>query len=260
MGVLTDTIEFLTADEEEGHHIIPAANIVDAEGKIVPDKDGKVICRFRSSYPRVATTEVDYMDLSPKQTVSVATCLIPFLENDDANRALMGSNMQRQSVPLVRTQAPFVMTGLEDRAAVDSGAVTVARAAGKVTLVGAHYLEVTRPTGEVDAYRLINFLRSNQATSITQKPLVQPGQFVRKSEPLADGPCTSEGHLALGRNILVAFMPWEGFNYEDAIILSERHGARRCLHLHPYREIRNRSSGDQGRSGRDHPRYPERRR
>ncbi len=135
---------------------------------------------------------------------------------------LMGSNMQRQSVPLVHTEAPFVMTGLEDRAAVDSGAVTVARAAGKVTLVGANYLEVTRPTGEVDAYRLINFLRSNQATSITQKPLVQPGQFVRKSEPLADGPCTNEGHLALGRNILVAFMPWEGYNYEDAIILSER--------------------------------------
>ncbi len=114
------------------------------------------------------------------------------------------------------------MTGLEDRAAVDSGAVTVARAAGKVTLVGAHYMEVTRPSGEVDSYRLINFLRSNQATSITQKPIVQPGQFVRKGEPLADGACTSEGHLALGRNILVAFMPWEGFNYEDAIILSER--------------------------------------
>jgi len=221
-GRMTGEIEFLTADEEEGHHIIPATTMVDPEGNISPDKDGKVICRFRSSYPRVVPSEIDYMDLSPKQTVSVATCLIPFLENDDANRALMGSNMQRQSVPLVRTEAAFVMTGLEDRAAVDSGAVTVARAAGKVTEVGAHYLEVLRPSGEVDSYRLINFLRSNQATSITQKPLVKPGQYVRKGEPLADGPCTSEGHLALGRNILVAFMPWEGFNYEDAIILSER--------------------------------------
>jgi len=221
-GCATGDISYLTADEEEGHHIVPATTQSDAEGNLIPDKDGKVICRYRSSYPRVSPIEIDYMDMSPKQTVSVATCLIPFLENDDANRALMGSNMQRQSVPLITTEAPFVMTGLEDRAAQDSGAVTVARAAGKVTRADAQRVEVTRITGEVDGYNLVNFLRSNQATAITQKPLVQPGQYIRKGEPLADGPCTSEGHLALGRNVLVAFMPWEGFNYEDAIILSER--------------------------------------
>ena len=221
-GCATTDISYLTADEEEGHHIVPAATGVDPNGKLIPDKDGKVICRYRSSYPRVAPIEIDYMDMSPKQTVSVATCLIPFLENDDANRALMGSNMQRQSVPLIATEAPFVMTGLEGRAATDSGAVTVARAAGKVTRADAARVEVTRLTGEVDGYNLVNFLRSNQATAITQKPLVHPGQYVRKGEPLADGPCTSGGNLALGRNILVAFMPWEGFNYEDAIILSDR--------------------------------------
>ena len=217
-----DEIAYLTADEEEGHHIVPATTQADAHGNLIPDKDGKVICRYRSSYPRVAPSEIDYMDMSPKQTVSAATCLIPFLENDDANRALMGSNMQRQSVPLICTEAPFVMTGLEDRAAQDSGAVAVARAAGKVTHVDASRIEVTRITGEVDKYRLVNFLRSNQATSINQKPIAHAGQFVRKGQPLADGPCTSEGHLALGRNVLVAFMPWEGFNYEDAIVLSER--------------------------------------
>ncbi len=221
-GRASEAVEYLTADEEEGHRIVPATTQMDDDGKIIADKDGKVICRFRSSYPRVAPTEINYMDMSPKQTVSVATCLIPFLENDDANRALMGSNMQRQSVPLVRTEAPFVMTGLEDRAAVDSGAVLTARAAGKVTLSDASRIEITRVTGEVDTYRLVNFLRSNQATSITRKPMVHVGQFVRRGQPLADGPCTSEGHLALGRNVLVAFMPWEGFNYEDAIILSER--------------------------------------
>jgi DNA-directed RNA polymerase subunit beta len=281
-GRTTDEISYLTADEEEGHHIIPATTPVSDDGTLLADPDGRVICRHRSSYPRVAPTEIDYMDLSPKQTVSVATCLIPFLENDDANRALMGSNMQRQSVPLVRTNAALVMTGLEDRAAQDSGAVIVARAAGLVTHVDAARIEVTRPdrrhtldaptveglsgrtaladiadpaTGEVlvnegsvieadiaariaalepaltvrvlekgavDRYRLLTFLRSNQATSIHQKPLVRPGQYVSAREPLADGPCTSEGHLALGSNILVAFMSWGGYNYEDAIILSER--------------------------------------
>ena len=221
-GRVTSQIEYLTADEEEGHPIVPATTQMDDTGLILPDNDGRVICRHRSSYPRVHPNEVDYMDTSPKQTVSVATCLIPFLENDDANRALMGSNMQRQSVPLVQTEAAFVMTGVESRAAVDSGAVITARAAGKVTHVDAHNIEVTRPDGMVDRYRLTNFLRSNQATCINQKPLVRPDEFVTKGQPMADGPCTSQGHLALGRNILVAFMPWEGFNYEDAIILSER--------------------------------------
>ncbi len=221
-GKVTEDIEFLTADEEEGHFIVPATTNADDDGTIIPDKDGRCICRHRSSYPRIRTSEIDYMDTSAKQTVSVATCLIPFLENDDANRALMGSNMQRQSVPLVRTQASYVMTGLESRAAQDSGAVTLARAAGIVTAVDASRLEVTRPDGIVDNYRLINFRRSNQATCINQKPLVNIGQYVTKGTPMADGACTDNGHLALGRNVLVAFMPWEGFNYEDAIILNER--------------------------------------
>lgn len=221
-GVMTEKIEYLTADEEEGHFIVPATTRMDEKNTIQSDPDGTIICRHRSSYPRVSPKQIDYMDMSPKQTVSVATCLIPFLENDDANRALMGSNMQRQSVPLVRTEAAYVRTGLEARAAIDSGAVRTARAAGRVTAVDASRVEVTRPDGVVDTYRLTNFLRSNQATSINQKPLVSFGQFVTKGESLSDGPCTSEGHLSLGRNVLVAFMPWEGFNYEDAIILSER--------------------------------------
>ena len=221
-GIMTEEIEYLTADEEEGHFIVPATTRMEEGNVILADTDGRIICRHRSSYPRVLPSEIDYMDMSPKQTVSVATCLIPFLENDDANRALMGSNMQRQSVPLVRTEAAFVRTGLESRAAIDSGAVRTARATGKVTAVDASRIEVTRPDGVVDTYRLTNFLRSNQATSINQKPLVNFGEFVTKGQALSDGPCTSEGHLSLGRNVLVAFMPWEGFNYEDAIILSER--------------------------------------
>ncbi len=223
-GKVTEEIEFLTADQEEGEkiYIVPATTTMDSEGNIIADKDKMVICRHLSSYPRVKPEHVTYMDTSPKQTVSAATCLIPFLENDDANRALMGSNMQRQSVPLVKTDAAYVMTGLEDRAAQDSGAVIVAKAAGRVTQVDSGHIQVTRANGDVDKYRLSTFLRSNQATCINQKPLVDAGQYVRKGQPLADGPCTSEGHLALGRNVLVAFMPWEGFNYEDAIILSQR--------------------------------------
>jgi DNA-directed RNA polymerase subunit beta len=162
------------------------------------------------------------VDLSPKQIVSVATALIPFLENDDANRALMGSNMQRQAVPLVRSEAPFVRTGVEGRAAQDSGAVILARADGMVTSVSAERIEVTRADGITDRYRLQKFMRSNQGTCINQRTIVRKGEFVTARQVLADGPCTDGGELALGRNTIVAFMPWEGYNYEDAIVLSER--------------------------------------
>jgi DNA-directed RNA polymerase subunit beta len=192
---------------------------VDGKGRIDTES---VSVRYRESYPAVPAEQIDFVDLSPKQIVSVATSLIPFLENDDANRALMGSNMQRQAVPLLRSEAPYVRTGVETRAARDSGAVVLARGDGMVTSASALAIEVTRADGTVDAYRLQKFIRSNQATCINQRPIVRRGDFVGRGQVLADGPCTDGGELALGRNTVVAFMPWEGFNYEDAIVLSER--------------------------------------
>ncbi len=218
-GVVKDEIVYLTADEEDAYRIAPASVPTDEKGKIMGDL---VNVRFRESYPQVPPTEIEFADLSPKQIVSVAACLIPFLENDDTNRALMGSNMQRQAVPLVVPEAAYVRTGVEGRAAQDSGAVILARADGMVTLSQADRIEVTRLDGIVDLYRLQKFVRSNQATCINQRPIVRHGQFVAEGEVLADGPSTDKGNLALGRNILVAFMPWEGYNYEDAIVLSER--------------------------------------
>ncbi|MGI8987657.1 MAG: DNA-directed RNA polymerase subunit beta, partial [Nocardioidaceae bacterium] len=170
----------------------------------------------------VLPDEVDYMDVSPRQMVSVATALIPFLEHDDANRALMGSNMQRQAVPLIRSQAPLVGTGMEFRAAVDAGDVTTAIAAGVVTEVEADFVEVMHDDGSYHTYRMSKFRRSNQGTCINQRPLVREGQRVEVGTPIADGPCTDEGEMALGTNLLVAFMSWQGHNYEDAIILSSR--------------------------------------
>ena len=218
-GVITDEVVYLTADEEEGYRIAPASVPVDEKGRFT---DESVSVRYRDTYPAVSPKEIDFVDLSPKQIVSVATSLIPFLENDDANRALMGSNMQRQAVPLLRAEAPYVKTGVEGRAARDSGAAVLARADGMVTSVTAENIEVTRADETVDDYLLEKFVRSNQATCINQHPIVFKGEFVAEGQVLADGPCTDGGELALGRNTLVAFMPWEGFNYEDAIILSER--------------------------------------
>lgn len=218
-GAITDEIVYLTADEEDSYRIAPASVSMDEKGRIIGEA---VSVRYRESYPAVSPKEIDFVDLSPKQIVSVATSLIPFLENDDANRALMGSNMQRQAVPLLRAEGPYVKTGIEGRGARDSGAVALAVADGMVTSVAADRIEVTRADGTTDHYRLEKFIRSNQATCINQHPLVSKGQFVTKGEVLADGPCTDRGELALGRNTLVAFMPWEGFNYEDAIVLSER--------------------------------------
>ncbi|MCC6445652.1 MAG: DNA-directed RNA polymerase subunit beta [Armatimonadetes bacterium] len=219
-GVASDETVFITADGEDEHYIAPANTPLDPEtGRILSDR---VVVRHDNTYPQVAATDVQYMDISPMQLVSPATALIPFLENDDANRALMGSNMQRQSVPLVVTEAPVVKTGLERKVAVDSGAVVTATREGVVEKVTAEEIAIRGEDGNVDTYRLMNMARSNQATCITQKPLARKGQRVRAGHPIADGPCTDRGELALGRNVLAAFMPWRGYNYEDAILVSQR--------------------------------------
>jgi len=181
-----------------------------------------VTCRYRHDIRLVPADQVDYIDVSPKQLVSVATALIPFLENDDANRALMGANMQRQAVPLIRTEAPLVGTGIEFRVAADSGVVVLARRPGYVERVTANEVIVRTDDGELDTYRLMKFQRSNQGTCFNQRSLVRKGDRVEAGDVIADGPCTDHGELALGRNVLVAFMPWEGYNYEDAILISER--------------------------------------
>jgi DNA-directed RNA polymerase subunit beta len=218
-GVVTDEIEWMTADIDHRYHIAPANEPLDEHNKYVHHQ---IQVRYEEQYPVVRPDQVEYMDVSPRQIVSVATALIPFLENDDASRALMGANMQRQAVPTLRPDAPIVKSGIERRAARDSGAVIIARREGTVVRVTADEIVVQTENGHQDHYRLMNMLRSNHATCITQRPLINKGQRVRKGQVLADGPCTDEGELALGQNVLVAFMPWGGYNYEDAILLSER--------------------------------------
>jgi DNA-directed RNA polymerase subunit beta len=218
-GRVTRSIEYLTADDEEKYTIAQANAKTNAEGRLI---ETRVTARRGSSIVLVPPEKVDYMDVSPKQIVSVATALIPFLEHDDANRALMGSNMQRQAVPLLRAEAPLVGTGVEHRAAVDSGAVLVAREAGEVVSVTGDAIVIKPDRGKERVYRLIKFQRSNQGTCINQRPVVSVGERVTPGDVIADGPCTDQGELALGHNVLVAFMPWEGYNYEDAILISER--------------------------------------
>ncbi|MGB9812655.1 MAG: DNA-directed RNA polymerase subunit beta [Thermovenabulum sp.] len=219
-GVVTNEIEYLTADEEE-EFIIAQANVpLDEEGRF---KQKRVTARFRDDIVVVPAEEVDYMDVSPKQLVSVATALIPFLEHDDANRALMGSNMQRQAVPLITTEAPLVGTGIEWKAAVDSGVMIIAKNSGVVERVTAREIVIRRDSDKgLDVYKVHKFIRSNQGTCINQRPIVKKGDWVNAGQPIADGPSTDQGELALGKNVLVAFMPWEGYNYEDAILISER--------------------------------------
>jgi DNA-directed RNA polymerase subunit beta len=224
-GKITEEVIYMSAMEESKHYVAQANVAVDKNGKL---SDDLVIVRHAGDVIVVPVDRVDYMDVSPKQLVSVAAALIPFLENDDANRALMGSNMQRQAVPLVRADAPFVGTGMEAIVARDSGAAIGARRAGIVDQVDATRI-VVRATDDldpakagVDIYRLMKFQRSNQSTCINQKPLVQVGDIVKKGDIIADGPSTELGELALGRNVLVAFMPWNGYNFEDSILLSER--------------------------------------
>ncbi|HSO28561.1 MAG TPA: DNA-directed RNA polymerase subunit beta [Candidatus Sulfomarinibacteraceae bacterium] len=217
--IVTDQIRYLPADEEEEHVVAQANARLDGEGHFV---DERVASRFRDQFPEARPATIEYMDVSPKQVVSVATALIPFLEHDDANRALMGSNMQRQAVPLLEPEAPIVGTGMEERAARDSGQVVVATRAGVVTSVTAERIRVEADSGELDEYRLLKFVRSNQGTCINQRPIVDVGQRVDALQAIADSSSTENGELALGRNVLVAFMSWEGGNYEDAIVISDR--------------------------------------
>ena len=218
-GTVSNDIIWMTADEDHRYHIAPGNEPLDAHGRFA---NTSIQVRYEDQYPIVKPDQVQYMDVSPMQIVSVATAMIPFLENDDANRALMGSNMQRQAVPTLRPQAPLVKTGVERRAARDSGAVIVAKRPGTVKSVTADQIVVETEDGRLDTYRLINMLRSNQSTCITQRPIVSKGQRMRRGQVMADGPCTDKGELALGQNVLVAFMPWGGYNYEDAILVSER--------------------------------------
>ncbi|HYQ84474.1 MAG TPA: DNA-directed RNA polymerase subunit beta, partial [Rubrobacter sp.] len=236
-GKLTEEVEYLSADEEEEFTIAQANTPIDPEtGRIA--QDAQILARRKGGdVATVAAEEVDYVDVAPLQTVSVGTALIPFLEHDDANRALMGANMQRQAVPLLRSEAPYVGTGMEFRAAADTGDVLLAREAGTVERVVADKIVVRRGNGEVDEYRLRKFARSNQGTCVNQRPLVQEGERVEAGTVMADGSSTDQGELALGKNLLVAFMPWEGFNFEDAIIISERivkDDALSSIHIEEY--------------------------
>ncbi|WJP97697.1 DNA-directed RNA polymerase subunit beta [Macrococcus bovicus] len=224
---VTDQIDYLTADEEDAYVVAQANARLDDEGHFLDDE---VVCRFRGDNTKMARTRMDYMDVSPKQVVSAATACIPFLENDDSNRALMGANMQRQAVPLMNPEAPFVGTGMEHVAARDSGAAVVAKYKGRVEHVEARQIKVRRIVEEggkeietdLDTYKLSKFARSNSGTCYNQRPIVAVGDVVTKGEILADGPSMELGEMALGRNVVVGFMTWDGYNYEDAVIMSER--------------------------------------
>lgn len=219
-GVVSDEIVYLTADEEDRHVVAQANSPIDADGRFVEPR--VLVRRKAGEVEYVPSSEVDYMDVSPRQMVSVATAMIPFLEHDDANRALMGANMQRQAVPLVRSEAPLVGTGMELRAAIDAGDVVVAEESGVIEEVSADYITVMHDNGTRRTYRMRKFARSNHGTCANQCPIVDAGDRVEAGQLIADGPCTDDGEMALGKNLLVAIMPWEGHNYEDAIILSNR--------------------------------------
>jgi len=215
---VTDEVVYMTADEEDGYIVAEANEPLDAEGRFVNKRIG---CRFQDEIIEVSPDRVDYMDVSPKQLVSVATAMIPFLENDDANRALMGSNMQRQAVPLIKPEAPIIATGIEYKAARDSGVVKICQNSGIVEKVTSNEIVVLREDGVKDHYKLLKYQRSNQGTCINQRPIVKKGEKVNAGDVIADGPSTDQGEISLGKNILVGFMTWEGYNYEDAILISE---------------------------------------
>ena len=233
-GRVTNEIRYFTADEEDKYVIAQANEPLDAEGHFINEV---VKVRIRDEITEVPRERVDYIDVSPKQVVSVATAMIPFLENDDANRALMGSNMQRQAVPLLVPQAPYIGTGMEYKCAHDSGVCALAREAGVVEKVDATQIQIREESGKLRTYRLQKFQRSNQGTCINQRVLVEEGQHVEKGQTIADGPSTEKGELALGRNILMGFMTWEGYNYEDAVLLSEelvRDDVYTSIHIEEY--------------------------
>ena len=280
-GRVTDEIVYLAADEEEEYVIAQASATLDEQGRFTgervlvrrgPQGAGVRVGATATSYGTtseidfVPPAEVDLMDVSPKQIVSVSTALIPFVEHDDANRALMGANMQKQAVPLLVAESPFIGTGIEARAAKDAGEVITAEGSGRVVEVSGEVIAVEYRAGQKDRfgnalglkrYAVAKFLRSNQNTCINQKILVSEGNEVQQGDVLADGPSTHNGELALGKNLLVAFMPWEGYNYEDAIVLSERlvrDDVLTSIHIeeHEIDALRH-----EAWSRRDHPRHPE---
>ena len=218
-GIVTDEIEYMTADTEDRYVVAQANEPLDEDKHFVAKK---VSARCREEILEVPAEDVDYMDVSPKQVVSVATAMIPFLENDDANRALMGSNMQRQAVPLLKPQSPIIGTGMEYKAAKDSGVVVLSKQDGYVDKVSANEIVIKDNDGVRHNYHLLKFLRSNQGTCINQRPIVEEGEKVTKGMIIADGPSTDNGEIALGRNVLIGFMTWEGYNYEDAVLLNEK--------------------------------------
>ena len=218
-GKVLDEVEYMTADVEDNYCVAQANEPLDENNFFMNDR---VTVRYRDEFREVPPSQADYMDVSPKMVVSVATAMIPFLENDDANRALMGSNMQRQAVPLLKTESPIVGTGMEYKAAVDSGVVVLAKRDGVVQKVSAKKVEILTDNGETDVYELIKFMRSNQGTCINQRPVVEIGEKIKAGDVIADGPATSQGEISLGKNALVGFMTWGGYNYEDAVLLNEK--------------------------------------
>ena len=218
-GRVTDEVEYMTADVEDDYIVAQANEPLDENGMFVHER---VNARHRDGFLEIDRMKVDYMDVSPKMVVSVATSMIPFLENDDANRALMGSNMQKQAVPLLKTESPIVCTGMEYKAAVDSGVVVLAKHSGRVTKVDAEQIEILSDENILDHYDIIKFMRSNQGTCVNQRPIVTLNQRVEKGDVIADGPATDHGEISLGKNALVGFMTWEGYNYEDAVLINEK--------------------------------------
>ena len=218
-GVVTDEVVYMTADVEDNYVVAQANEPLDDEGHFM---NQRVTCRLRDEFVTLPPANVDYMDVSPKMVVSVATAMIPFLENDDANRALMGANMQRQAVPLLKTDAPIVGTGMEYKAAYDSGVVIIAKRGGKVVAIDADTIEIQTASGEIDKYTLTKFSGSNQGTCINQRPIVSLHQEIEDGQVIADGPATCNGEVSLGKNALIGFMTWEGYNYEDAVLLNEK--------------------------------------
>jgi len=218
-GIVLDEVLYMTADVEDDYIVAQANEPLDEKGRF---RHAKVNARFRDEFLEVEASKADYMDVSPRMVVSVATAMIPFLENDDANRALMGSNMQRQAVPLLKPEAPIVGTGMEYKAAIDSGVAVLAKNAGRVIHVSADRIQIMNDGGTIDDYEVIKFMRSNQGTCINQCPIVKVGQQVKAREVIADGPATDNGEISLGKNALIGFMTWEGYNYEDAVLINEK--------------------------------------
>ena len=232
--MVTKDVVYMTADQEDEFIVAQANEPLDEEGHFV---HSKVNGRHRDEFVEVPASQADYMDISPRMVVSVATAMIPFLENDDANRALMGSNMQKQAVPLLRTESPIVGTGMEYKAGVDSGVCVLAKRGGVVKSVSANLVRVTADNGDIDDYQIIKFMRSNQSTCINQVPVVSVGDRVEKDDVIADGPAIKNGEISLGKNALIGFMTWEGYNYEDAVLLNEkivRNDMYTSIHIEEY--------------------------